>query len=582
MLTIAELARATERVFPTHARVERYYPAGATQQARDILGRCLDRGEGPALLIGSPGTGKSMLLNVLADDLGQSRPVVFLTSAQLCTRRALLQSILFELGQPYRQRDEGDLRLALMDYLKNGDVTTTGVLLLVDEAQSLPIKLLEELRILGNVAHRGVPIVRLLLAGSAPLEETFSEPAVEAFNQRIAARCYLSPLNHHDTAQYVRGHLAAAGANPDEVFTADALDAVYHATDGIARLVNQVCDRALVLAAAHNQTQVGKDLVEGAWADLQQLPTPWNLPEVPETTATEAENDSEIVEFGPLSEDHAEESDGEFVEATFEPPSPARLHEPEEEAELELELQDELELELEQEEVAEQPQEELAEQPIEQPLVDEVPVEVADEAPVEMATTIIEATPTAVRLEANDNPPASTMDDLFGGDEFEEEVVIDEFKSFEQTIPPSRPRVTSACEAELSQMLHDVMQASGVHEERAEAAPAASEDVVAVEETATALPTFGIVDVDSHEYHEADDIAPDGTELDDETDQVLAEINAIADEAQEVAEADAQIKSWHGDDLEILVIEDEMSSPVDTAAAHRADYRQLFKTLREE
>ncbi len=89
MLTIADLARADQRVFPTHARVERYYPAAAAQEARGIIGRCLDRGEGPTLLIGAPGTGKSMLLEVIADDLGKNRPVVCLTSAQLCTRRAL-------------------------------------------------------------------------------------------------------------------------------------------------------------------------------------------------------------------------------------------------------------------------------------------------------------------------------------------------------------------------------------------------------------------------------------------------------------------------------------------------------------
>lgn len=583
MLTIAELARANERVFPTHARVERYYPAGAAQQARETLGRCLDRGEGPALLIGSPGTGKSMLLNVLADDLGQNRPVVFLTSAQLCTRRALLQSILFELGQPYRQRDEGDLRLALMDYLKNGDATTSGVLLLVDEAQSLPIRLLEELRILGNVAHRGVPIVRLLLAGSAPLEETFSEPEVEAFNQRIAARCYLSPLSHHDTAQYVRGHLAAAGGNPDELFTADALDAVYRATDGIARLVNQVCDRALVLAAAHKQTQVGKDLVEGAWADLQQLPTPWNLPEVPESALSDDDDDSEIVEFGPLSEDHAEQDTEEFVEATFAPPSAARLHEPDEEEE-------ELELELE----LEEPDEPIQAEPAQVETVQTEPARVEqsveqsenETAPVKIETMIAEVGRPTVTVATSQPMPASSMDDLFGGDEFEEEVVIDEFKSFEQTIPPHRPRVTSACDTELSQMLHDVIQSGGVVEvvdDEPIDATFGTEANTPVERTTTAtLPTFGIVDVETHELHETDEIAPDGTELDDDADQVLAEINAIADEAQEAADAETNTQPWPADELEILVIEDEMSTPIDTAAAHRADYRQLFKTLRQD
>ena len=353
MPTLAELANGPERVFPTHARIERYYPAAAAEEARRLLTRCLQRGEGPALLVGAPGTGKSMLLQVLAHELAATRTVACLTSAQLCTRRALLQSILFELGQPYRLRDEGDLRLALAEFLTHSEAGARGVVLLVDEAQTLPIRLLEELRLLGNLSHQGEPLVRLLLAGSQSLDETFTLPEIEAFNQRIVARSYLAPFNHHDTAQYIRGHLAALGGHPEELFTADGLDAVYHATDGIARLVSQLCDRALVLTAGHGALQVNKEIVQGAWADLQQLPTPWSLPdETPTLPANpqhhepsfgeenqhEESPESEphaVVEFGPLSDDGAEfalgsnfpslaeESTADLPSETFAPPEPS-------------------------------------------------------------------------------------------------------------------------------------------------------------------------------------------------------------------------------------------------------------------
>lgn len=541
MLTIADLANSRERVFPTHARVERYYPSVAAEHARDVLGRCLDRGEGPALLIGSPGTGKSMLLNVLADDLGKNRPVVFLTSAQLCTRRALLQSILFELGQSYRQRDEGDLRLALMDYLRDGNTARSGVLLLVDEAQSLPIRLLEEIRILGNIAHQGVPIVRLLLAGSAPLEETFTEPEIEAFNQRIAARCYLAPLNHHDTVQYVRGHLAAAGASPDQVFTAEALDAVYRATDGIARLVNQVCDRALVLAAAHKQKQVTKDLVQGAWADLQQLPTPWNLPETPEFAHSSTEyDDTDIVEFGPLSDDH---SDGHGP-MSLKPA--ARIHQPA------IDLDDELELELEE--------------------LEPLAVTTVDTAPTPRRIAMVAATNVAAKPQAEVSPQAASADDLFGDSFDEEEMVIDEFQGLEQSIPPSRTKVSSACDAELSRMLDDVLRSNTQRE-----------GSTAVLERPISGPAFAVVDAT---LHEVDELPMTETELDEETDELLTALNTIAHEAQQATikaiDSKPGVKNWPGDDVEELVIEDEMSLPIHSAAAHRADYRQLFKSLRED
>ncbi len=526
MPTIADLARADERVFPTHARVERYYPATAAEEARGVLGRCLDRGEGPALLIGAPGTGKSMLLEVLADDLGKNRPVVCLTSAQLGTRRALLQSILFELGQPYRERDEGDLRLSLMEHLAGDDVRHTGLLLLVDEAQTLPTSLLEELRVISNVAHQGVPTVRLLMAGSQQLEETFTDPHAEAFNQRIVARCYLAPLSHQDTAQFIRGHLAAAGAQPDEVFAPEALDAVYRATDGIARLVNQVCDRALLIAAGHGQLKVTKEIVEGAWADLQQLPTPWNLPDTLAEPPVGSDESEQVVEFGPLSDDLANDAPA------------ARVYEPAAEFFPEEEVGDEIE------------------------------------------GTEVVAEPTVLATDATSvaTPAFPTSDELFGGG-FEEEIVIDDFATLEQSIPSTRPRVTSACDADLGRMLDEVSAASPVTYGVEQSIPV---EPIPVEEDPRD-PFSGLAVRDNSQ----NELPIDATELDDdeEDDALLNTIDNLASETQQFAAEESVAASedydYANEDINILVIEDELAIPVNTAAASRADYRQLFKTLRD-
>ena len=81
------------------------------------LTRAIERGEGPGMIVGGAGTGKSLLLQVLAAQFHDRFDVVLLACARICTRRALLQAILFELGLPYRLRDEGDLRLGLLDHL---------------------------------------------------------------------------------------------------------------------------------------------------------------------------------------------------------------------------------------------------------------------------------------------------------------------------------------------------------------------------------------------------------------------------------------------------------------------------------
>src|SRR5689334_18295288 len=132
------LADREERAFPTYPQVSRYFPGGSIEDARTKLARAIERGDGPGLIIGGPGTGKSLLLQVLAAQYHEQFDIVLPACARLCTRRALLQSILFELGLPYRMRDEGDLRLSLLDHLLSKENCPTGLLLLVDEAQTLP------------------------------------------------------------------------------------------------------------------------------------------------------------------------------------------------------------------------------------------------------------------------------------------------------------------------------------------------------------------------------------------------------------------------------------------------------------
>ena len=136
------------RPFPSAPRLDLYYPAKAIEHARQTLTRCISRGEGPALLIGGAGTGKSLLLQSLVAPFQESLHIATLSNIQLCTRRALLQNLLFELDLPYRGLEEGELRLSLIDFLKSNDSGKQGMLLLVDEAHTLPMRLVEEIRMM--------------------------------------------------------------------------------------------------------------------------------------------------------------------------------------------------------------------------------------------------------------------------------------------------------------------------------------------------------------------------------------------------------------------------------------------------
>lgn len=289
-----------ERPFTATPLTSRYFPATAIEQARHTLIRAIERAEGPGLLVGSAGTGKTLLCQMLAEHFHEQFRVAMLACARLCTRRALLQNILFELGLPYRDMEEGELRLALIDHLEPTESCPHGMLLLVDEAHVLPLRLLDEIRMITNLVRDGVPRVRLVLAGSSLLEERFASPKLESFNQRLAARCYLESLNRDETIAFIQAQVRAVGGEPEQVFGDDALRAVYQATDGIPRLINQVCDHALMLASLGGRRQLDAPTIEEAWADLQQLPTPWQ-PASAEANDAAAQTGG-VVEFGQLDE----------------------------------------------------------------------------------------------------------------------------------------------------------------------------------------------------------------------------------------------------------------------------------------
>ena len=282
------------RPFLPTPRVDRYFPAHSIENARLTLVRCIERGEGTGLIIGPAGTGKTLLCQVLARQFEDSFDIARLASGRLGTRTALLQAILYDLGQPYRGLDEGELRLALFDLLEPHEDGNAGLLLLVDEAHTLPLRLLEEIRMITNLVRDGQPRVRVVLAGSSLLEERFASPKLSAFAQRLAARCYLDALDAKETAAYVQSQLAAVGGEASRLIDEDALRSVHRATDGIPRLINQVCDHALLLASLGGASRLSSEAIEEAWADLQQLPAPWN--DGPRDAA------AGVVEFGQLSD----------------------------------------------------------------------------------------------------------------------------------------------------------------------------------------------------------------------------------------------------------------------------------------
>ena len=294
-----------KRPFLAIPTLDRYCPIECQESAFATAVRAIQRSEGPVSIVGGTGLGKSMVCLRIADTFRRSYEVVMLASSQLCSRRALLQSLLFELRMPYRDLSEGELRLSLLERLQpSNDNPTDGLVLIVDEAQSLAPKLLEELRLITNLTRDGVPRVRLVLCGTTRLEEMLGHPQMESLNQRLAARCYLTPLNSTETIQYLTYKIELCGAPISAVITDDAMRLVHRATDGVLRLVDQVVDSAIRMAAEQKQRPISASMIESAWAHSQQLPMPWN--DNAQSIATAAPS----IEFGLLEEDTEQDFQG--------------------------------------------------------------------------------------------------------------------------------------------------------------------------------------------------------------------------------------------------------------------------------
>ncbi len=305
-----------KRPFASAPRADCYFPAATIEAARQSVTRCIQRAEGAALVIGPSGTGKTLLCQILGGHFSGDFDVVLLASGRLANRRALVQAILHGLGKPWRGMDEEELRLGLLDHLTDPAAPTEGLLLLVDEAHTLALRCLDELRMTTNIAAGGQPRTRLVLVGAPLLEERLASPRLDSFSQRLAVRRYLEPLNRTETEGYIHTQIAAAGGDAAMIFPPEACQAVYQATGGVPRLINQVCDHALLMAGVAGRKRIDRAIVQEAWADLQQLPTPWNG----ESKKPEASGGT--IEFGSLDD----EAGGAVVAAPAPPAEEAPAH----------------------------------------------------------------------------------------------------------------------------------------------------------------------------------------------------------------------------------------------------------------
>lgn len=229
------------------------------------------RQKGFIVLTGEAGTGKTLLLRCLMEYLRRQGTVSANVFNPCLSPLEFLRYIAGDLGLRVANQDKGSLLLELNSFLISRHRNNLTTVLIVDEAQLLEPELLEEIRLLTNLETSQQKLLQIVLAGQPELDQKLDSPQLRQLKQRVALRCQLEPLQEKDIAGYVVRRLLRAGANSHAgtIFPPQSLAAVFYYSRGIPRLINTICENALIATYSQKSQQVSCDTIFEVANDLR-------------------------------------------------------------------------------------------------------------------------------------------------------------------------------------------------------------------------------------------------------------------------------------------------------------------------
>lgn len=256
------------------------YRSGSHASVLEDLDAAIRRREGLIVLTGDIGLGKTTLCRAVLSQLDRKTFATFVPDP-FVTREDLLKTMLIDFGvmsvdDLVKGRLKGtsrpDLSYPLYEFLQSLEPLDAFAVLVIDEVQNLSLPLLEEIRILSDL-EAGRKLLQVVLVGQPEFEDQLRLPRMRQIAQRVTVHCTLRPLDREEVSAYVPHRLRLAGGGAESVrLTQEAVDLVHHATGGVPRVINLLCDKALSIGQRVRTSRIGPELVLTALADLRMKP----------------------------------------------------------------------------------------------------------------------------------------------------------------------------------------------------------------------------------------------------------------------------------------------------------------------
>jgi len=271
------------------------YMSDQHAQAKSYMDSTIWFDDGFVVITGEVGSGKTTILQSFIGDLSQETTCAVISQTQL-NATEFLQATLHEFGfQPF-DKSKVELLAMLNAFLIEQYADGKKVVLIIDEAQNLDWKVLEEIRLLSGVESHKEKVLRIILVGQPELKQTIESPQLRQLMQRVRCRFHLDPLQEHETKDYVLHRLAVAGNENEELISHEAYSEIYRFSNGVPRMINTLTDTAFLCAFAEDKRKVGRTDVMAAIDELgwqeQRPQEPERAPYIARLASTPLQADS--------------------------------------------------------------------------------------------------------------------------------------------------------------------------------------------------------------------------------------------------------------------------------------------------